>query len=201
MGKSRVPEPKVNREAWLGKMADILEKELFKKKSLELPKYRVSVGFPYGVPKAIGQCFGRELSADETEEIFICPTQSEAFTVTHVLLHEMIHACVGAEAKHGPKFRAVAVDFGLEGKMTGTTPGPTLSGQLNGLINQLVEKIGPYPHATLKKGALKKAKPSGWVRYMSETDDTYKVVVSQKKVEECGAPKDPWGKDMVPNVS
>ncbi|MEG7677046.1 hypothetical protein U2060_15005, partial [Listeria monocytogenes] len=61
-------------------------------------------------------------------------------------------------AGHGPKFRALATAIGLEGKMTATVPGEALRATLA----EIIESVGPWPHAELRKGeAADKPKKQG----------------------------------------
>lgn len=52
---------------------------------------------------------------------------------------------MGIEAGHKAPFRRLAVAMGLEGKMTSTHAGASLRAKLE----EMVVKIGPYPHAKL----------------------------------------------------
>lgn len=48
--------------------------------------------------------------------------------IHQVLLHEIAHACAGAEAGHGARWRAIAAELGYEGKkLTGETLAATLA--------------------------------------------------------------------------
>ena len=184
------------REAWLiAAMAD-LDRRFFDGNGYTLPKsVRASVGFPKGRARAIGQCWDKTVSKDDTFEIFICPTQSEPVSVLATLLHEMIHACVGIECGHKGPFRKMAKEFGLAGKMTATYAEE--GSELWTELQQVATALGRYPHApmTKKRGP---SKPNDWVRYVSPQEDTFKVVVNVKRVDEFGPPRDPWGNEMEP---
>ena len=113
----------MTREQWLLKLAEGLEKTVFSDAAAELPKYRVTCGFPSkgglaAKKRTIGQCWSPKASNDHTTEIIISITQDEPMTVAGVLAHEMVHAAVGTEAGHGPIFRRLALAIGLTGKMT-----------------------------------------------------------------------------------
>lgn len=119
------------------------------------PELRVSVGWPLGRKKAggkglhaIGQCFPSVASADGKFEIFISPELAEPTRVCDVLLHELVHAYVGLEAKHGKEFKLIAVGVGLAGKMTATTASPELKPKLI----ELCRALGDYPHGELHGG-------------------------------------------------
>jgi hypothetical protein len=142
--------PRRTREAWLQKLATLL-RPLFKRIAQPLPaKLRISCGWPSkralaasGKNRSIGQCWPPEASADGTTEVFVSPALSDAPTVAHVLVHELIHA--SGLMGHAADFRHVALRLGLQGPMTATEAGPELAKRLHALCLQ----IGPYPHATL----------------------------------------------------
>jgi len=183
-----------NREAWLVAATGALEEKYFKGNGYKLPKdVRVSCGFPRASAMAIGQCWDPKVSDDGTYEIFICPTQAAPIRVLDILLHELIHAAVGTEEGHKGKFRQLAKEFGLAGKMTATfaEDGSELHAELASLATQL----GHYPHAAMTKKK-KPTKPNKWVRYVSKTETTYRVVINEDRVEEWGIPCDFNGEEM-----
>jgi hypothetical protein len=66
--------------------------------------------------------------------------------VLGVLVHELVHACLPADARHGKLYREAALKLGLEGKMRHAMPGKLLK---EGRLVQLAESLGPLPHAKL----------------------------------------------------
>jgi hypothetical protein len=108
---------------------------------------RVSIGFPSGGKrgKAIGECWSSACSGDGHFEIFIHPGQADSSRIADILTHELIHAAVGLEAKHGPRFAKVARDLGLTGKMTATVAGD----RWHEWADPIVAELGPIPHAAL----------------------------------------------------
>jgi len=186
----------MTREEWLEAAFKALDAKFFNENGYELPKTRVSCGWPKaGGSKCIGQCFYPEGSADETTEIFISPEMDDSARVLDILLHEMIHASTGPGVGHKGIFRKMAKEFGLEGKMTATTVSD--GSELHITLTSIIEKLDKYPHAKLTH-TKKVTKTNKWVRYVSTTIDTYKVVVSLVSVAEWGVPRDPLGKEMVP---
>ena len=93
----------------------------------------------------IGECWADTMSEDKHFEIFISPSLSDPARVLDTLAHELVHASVGLEAKHGKVFRHCALAIGLEGKMTATHAGDKLSARLHALADEL----GAYPHGAL----------------------------------------------------
>ena len=120
---------------------------VFKQHGYKLPQVRISVGLPYGRggKKAIGQHWSPEASDDKKGSIFISPTIDDSNEVLATLAHELVHAAVGNEFKHGPEFRACAIKIGLEGKMTATVASATLRDTLK----DLTKELGKYPHRKL----------------------------------------------------
>ena len=186
------------REGWLKAAIAELNEEFFASAGYKLPKkLQCSCGFPRGHARAIGQCWDPGVSADGTTHLFICPTQAEPMRVLDILLHELIHAAVGIKEGHKGKFKKVAREFGLEGKLTATTV--TEGSELWKRLAKCNQRLGKYPHAAMQKRAPKKGTGgSGWLRYMSPEEEKYRVVVSPKMIEEHGAPQDPWGNEMIP---
>ena len=192
-----------NREAWLVEAVNLLDERFFKDKGyVRPPLLSVSCGFPLGKRSAIGQCWTPDVTEDGTIHMFICPSLSAPVSenavqpaVLDVLLHEMIHAYVGLEEKHGGMFKKLALEFGLEGKMTATyvTPGTVL----HTVLEVIAEKLGAYPNSKLDKRApLKIAKKGGYLKFQSVSNDKYRVFVSPLAVEEMGIPLDPMGQEM-----
>lgn len=183
------------REGWLMAAMKMLNAQFLKKTEYEFPEtVRVSCGFTRGHSTSIGQCWARNLSADKTHEIFICPTKAEPIRVLDILLHEMIHVAVGLKCGHRGKFRELAKSVGLSGKMTATRAEP--GSELHRQLEKLAERLGGYPHAAMSK-KYRASKQSKWVRFMSPNETTFRVVVNIDKVTEHGVPRDPWGDAMV----
>lgn len=174
------------REAWLYQLAEHL-RPIIAEHGAECPAVRIGVGFTSGGirGRSIGECWAPEATADQTHAIFLRPNEDDGPNVAATLLHEMIHAAVGIDAKHGPKFRAVAVACGLEGKMTATHAGPDLAARLH----TLCEQLGPYPHAALTGGATT-AKPKQTTRMVKiECPECgYVCRTTRKWLDEAGAP-------------
>lgn len=186
------------REGWLKDAMKALDAKFFYENGYDLPaKLQVSCGFPKASNKAIGQCWDKESSTDETIQMFVSPTLGDRVQVLATLLHEMIHAAVGCDVGHKGIFRKLAKEFGLAGKMTATfaEEGTDLFFQLT----IIADRLGAYPHAPMKPVKKSAGKGgSGWVRLMSPEVEEFKVVISPKFIEAHGYPKDPWGNDMVP---
>jgi hypothetical protein len=146
--------PHTCREAWLAAGAAQIAPD-FRTAGYRIPeKMRFSIGFPstgrHGA--TLGECWSDTHSRDRTHEIFIRADQDDPVEVLKILIHEMVHAAVGVEAKHGPLFRKCALAVGLTGPMRHTTASPTLSTRLAAVA----EGLGPLPHAALDWSKRKK---------------------------------------------
>jgi hypothetical protein len=161
-----------------------------------LPPVRIGVGFTSkGIRSvAIGQCWTPEASADGVIAIFVHPALDDPSRVADVVAHELIHALIGCDEKHGPVFKRAALALGLEGKMTATTAGARFLER----IAPVLDKLGPYPHGALTGGG-SSAKPKQPTRMlkvscegdcpsMGEDGTTYTVRRTRKWLDFAGAP-------------
>ena len=152
-------ENKVTRENWLIMATDKLNNGVFKQHGYEVPQdVKVSCGFPASGGRtgakhqAIGTCHNRASSKAGVNEVYISPTQDDSIRVLDVLTHELIHAIDDCEHGHKGLFRTIAVDVGLEGKMTSTHAGKELTAKLE----KIVKELGEYPHAEVSTANKKK---------------------------------------------
>lgn len=199
------------REAWLEAAVKLLKAKIFKGLTYEkkgepepiavtIPEVRVSVGWPGGRgPKArtIGQCWKSHVAADRVIQVFISPVVSEPEQVLAVLTHELIHASDDGASGHRGHFSKVAKKVGFTGKMTETVPGE----ELKELLKPLAAQLGTYPHGALRQ----ESKPIVQKTYMLKLsaspdcvkcDPAYKIRMTQKWLEEAGAPLCPHGIEM-----
>ena len=142
------------REEWLNEAVHALRPLFDEIGAADYPKLRVSVGFPKGGRKAIGQAWPAEASSDETGEVFISPELDHLtnFGVVDTLLHELVHIIDGNENGHRGPFKTMVKALGLSGKMTATFA----EGALEDRLLELVAPLGPYPHAKLSNRKVKK---------------------------------------------
>jgi len=125
---------------------------------------RVSIGFPSSGAKSkmIGECWSSCVTADDTFEIFITPTIDDPLRVADILVHELVHAAVGIDAKHGPRFKKAARALKLEGKLTATIGGEEFAEW----ASPIVDTLGAFPASamTLTKGSAKKPQKNRWLK-------------------------------------
>lgn len=174
------------KEQWLSEAVIQLEAE-FKNEGLTMPaKWRISSGFPskggLAVKKrTIGQCWSPEASKDGTTEIIISITQDDENKILGVIAHEMIHAVLGIEAGHGPKFKSLATSIGLVGKMTATEE----SDEFLGRVSVILDRLGEFPHAALDHTIGQKKQSTRMVKVSCDHEDCGMVFrTSNKWIEE-----------------
>jgi hypothetical protein len=135
------------RESWLRAAAS------------ELRPYFASVGYPlpdnirFAIAftstgrkgKRLGECWHSSTSDDSSYEIFLRADLAEPIGVLGVLVKELVHTALPADAGHGRQFRQAAIQIGLQGPMRKATPGVLLQTRLN----EIAVILGPLPHASL----------------------------------------------------
>ena len=139
-----------NREDYLQSGAGIILTDVFGTLATNTVPFRVAVGIPGGgnsrCSATLGVTYPYQWSADKTTEIFINPKHhDEPWHLLETLTHELVHWEVGTKAKHGKLFKQLAVEIGLEGKMTSTHAGDALRERLE----NIVDRLGKYPGALL----------------------------------------------------
>lgn len=189
------------REQWLSAAVALLDERFLAPHGYKLPeRWNVSCGWPKGGSKghSIGQCWPSGLCEDETTvHMFISPELVKPIRVLDVLLHELIHASIGCDKKHGKEFRAAQKKFGLEGRPTATYASEGT--ECFAALEAITLLLGHYPHAALRRPMRGRGTGGGgWVRYRSPTDPSYTILVSPKSLERWGAPLDPDSDEMIP---
>jgi hypothetical protein len=137
---------KKTREEWLQNAVELIS-PIFKFKGYTIPKIQVSCGFPStgNKTKHIGQCWGKSSTSDGINQLFISPVLDEPVQVLDTLVHELVHAVDDCLHHHGPEFKKIATDVGLQGPMREASAGAWLKEQLLGIAKQL----GKYPHSKI----------------------------------------------------
>lgn len=180
----------MDREQWLTSAIERL-RPLFN--AYRLPeKIRASCSWPSRKALAKRRRVGEVWEGDNNVfEIFISPVLADSVTVAAVLVHELVHCAVGFKFGHRGPFAKCARALGLEGKLTETTAGERLKARLNEVINEL----GPYPHAELKHS---NAMPKQSTRMLLVKCPRcgYQVRTTLKWLE-VGTPTCPCGVEMV----
>lgn len=190
----------MTREDWLKEATLLIEQQILMEQNVNLPlDWTVSVGFPYGNTRAIGQAWDKAASADDkTHNIFISPIlgKDDIVNLLQVLLHEAIHIAVGVDQKHGGEFKRVARSVGLEGKLTATFVSPNTV--LYNRLLAIAEKLGEYPHEQIQlKTKEKKKRESNFITLVSTNNPEYTLKIKKQIVEEHGYPLDSDGDEMV----
>lgn len=172
------------REAWFKAAAAAIERQIFKPAGYEIPRVRIGCGWPIGNrAKAIGQCFGAEASADKTYEIFVSPKSYDPSVILGTIIHELCHTIAGVKAAHKKPFIEVMRAVGMLKPFTQSIVGDDLRPVLDGIVT----KLGPYPHAAL--GIKKKDGQKGSRLLKVECPGCgYVARVTRKWLNEAGAP-------------
>src|ERR1700677_4444281 len=190
--KKNTPGP---RESWL-RSATVALRPYFESCGFPIPEnIRFAIDFPSTGRKGsrIGECWHSSTSDDGNFEIIIRADIADPVEVLGVLVHELVHAVLPADAGHGKLYRDAAIKIGLEGKMRHALPNQLLRPRLV----DVAESLGTLPHARLniergrdnrpadqpkkQKARLLKAECGGG-------DCGYTVRITAKWVDDIGAP-------------
>ena len=123
------------RETWLLAAVDLL-RPVFLAKHHVIPKdVMVSCGFASTGTRShhIGQCWSRQSSTNDQNQIFISPALHEPVEVLDTLVHELVHAVDDCKHKHGKEFKKIALSLGMKGPMRNADAGPELKEKLTQL--------------------------------------------------------------------
>lgn len=203
------PNTKTNehdtRESWLRAAAGEL-RPYFQSCGLSIPNnIRFAIAFPSTGRRGarIGECWHSSTSEDANFEIIIRADIADAVEVLGVLVHELLHAVLPADAGHGKPYRDAALKLGLEGKMRHAMPGQLLRERLE----KMAESLGTLPHARLNiergrdnKGPADRPKKQG-TRMLKATcreeSCAFVVRVAASPVREIGPPHCPRHGEML----
>jgi len=192
----------MNREAWLQAAVEKL-KPIFLGKNLTIPDLQVSVGWPSRnalgrAKRTIGQCWDGATTADKKPQLFISPLLddvTEPMGVLATLIHEIVHAVVGCDAKHGPKFHKAAKSVGLEGKPTSTHASEDLVIRMK----QIAEELGAFPHSKIVPTEDKLKKQTTRMKKCVCEECGYVVRLAKRWMDEVGTPICPGGTSEKPH--
>jgi hypothetical protein len=183
------------REEWLLRLANELRLS-FQEVGHPLPeRLRVSCSWPSKaglapIHRTIGECWPPAASADQTVEIFISPCLGTALDAGETLVHELIHA-TGVKG-HRKDFSEIARTLGLRKPWRVTTATPELRERLN----ELISRIGPYPHATLDRSMMPYKKDGTRMVKLVCPRDGYIARTTEKWIIQLGTPWCPCGTKM-----
>jgi hypothetical protein len=120
---------------------------LFAQQKLTIPPVHVACGFPSKTPmKTLGECWHSDTTDDGTRHIYITPRHKNTTDALGTLVHELLHACLPDDAKHGPLFKEGMARIGLEPPAKSSGPGK----ELLDFIEEIVKEFGEWPNVTLK---------------------------------------------------
>lgn len=135
----------MNRQAWLMKAVDILKHD-FWQIGETIPEVKVNDEWPSDYSPSedtLGhyRTIWEPDVGDTNIEITVHPDITNALDVLSILVHELVHAAVGATCAHGGEFLRVAAAIGLD------DGGPTALAEEVLLLRlcEIVEILGSYP--------------------------------------------------------
>lgn len=102
---------------------------------------RAAICPPHRKMRAIGLCWTGDVTEDKGREIWVTSAETDPVRVAGILVHELCHAALPHEVKHGREFRLLATAVGLRGKMTATTEGE----EFKSLWAATLARLGPLP--------------------------------------------------------
>lgn len=182
-----------NREAWLHRAAEKMlpwVREVVDPEFPEVP-FRISVGWPGGRAKKTttrGQCWASASAEDGVAQIFISPMQADTETTLAVLLHEMVHAFDDCKDGHKGRFIKIAKPLGFTPKWTSSD---YRTEELSKRLYDLAQELGTFPSAAITSGRAAdtpKAQTNRQIKAECPSGSGYKVRLSQKWIDEVGAP-------------
>jgi len=201
------------REEWLKRAVDKVKSHVESHTKREIPPVLVSCGFPSsGGAKlnntTLGECWPSESTFDGTRQIFVNPVIKDPVKVLEVLIHELVHAVLPDDEKHGPEFKRMAKAVGLVGPAKSTSAGDELQAKLT----IFAEELGEFDNKPiiLKTKDKKKGPKSTFKLHCPDKRDCketchlsdklhgedYAVTVGKKALK-LGVPKCPCGVELV----
>jgi len=139
----------LTRDQWLNGFIEAA-RAAFEAAGLPLPpNVRAAICPPHRAKQRyVGLCWSDAVSEDNGREIWVTAGETDPVRVAGIMVHELCHAALPHEVKHGKEFRRLATDMGLEGKMTATTEGAIFKM----MWAPILKKLGPLPAARFTAG-------------------------------------------------
>lgn len=176
------------REQWLEAAVKEISKSIFAPKNIEVPAVRVSVGWPGGRGKkqgVVGQCFASFSATDKVAQIFVSPAVDKTQNVLATLTHELVHAVDDCKSGHKKDFIKIAREIGFEAEWTSSE---NRTDALTEKLVKLAEKLGEFPHAAIRQEERPSVQKTYMLKVLCPHDEDYFVRMTQKKLDEYGAP-------------
>lgn len=192
---------KASREDWLTQAATIYAKEINDRLGERVQPFRVSCGYTgRGGTRRLGACWDKDASADGHHEIFITPGLDKSADVLGVLLHQLLHATVGVDVKHGFAFIDLARKLDLQGRgENAIVCGDDL---LEFNRTSILATLGAYPHAKLEEEKSGVPKQSTRLIKCTCPISGYVVRTTREWIDRYGPPISPANqKPMVPDAA
>lgn len=187
------------REEWLIAAIEELNEHVFLPHELDLPAYRVSVGWPGGRGKktnTVGQCWNSSSTEDGTPAIFISPKVKNPIEVLSILVHEVIHAIDDCASGHRGAFLKMFRKVGMVGKATQSQAGD----ELLLTLSKIEDRLGKYPHSAMKNpsaGTGEKKQGTRMLKVMCADEDCGYSLRTTRQWLDVGLPTCPCGSEML----
>lgn len=170
------------------------------------PAVTISVGFPIkkrsGKNMAVGECafdcFTEHGDGFGAENIITLHPilGDDVIDALATLAHEMIHAALEPDVKHGKGFQKVCKRIGLRKPWTATEPDGDLQNTLRGIALEVEEELGYMPAGFYVPPPPKPKRPSTRRKLECACEKPRKLSVGKTKLEKgpilCGVCREPF---------
>ena len=118
-------------------------------------------------------------------QIFVSPAVDKTQNVLATLTHELVHAVDDCKSGHKKDFIKIAREIGFEAEWTSSE---NRTDALTKKLVKLAEKLGEFPHAAIRQGERPTVQKTYMLKVLCPHDEDYFVRMTQKKLDEYGAP-------------
>lgn len=179
------------REEWLHAAIDLIRQRIFAPVDVTVPDIYVSIGWTKGRSRHRGECFTVP-ETDKKAHVFINPDIDSTEQILLTLTHELIHAWDQNKSAHKGAFAKLGQQIGLLPPMTTSKADEALAAKLSEILTEL----GPIPHERIPQSEKPVTQKTYMLKVVSKSEPEFFVRMTQKKIDEFGLPRDPWGEEM-----
>lgn len=179
------------REAYLLRAVDILRPAFWEAGGLIPAKVRVSVGFPKGGRRIVGQCWAPSAVSDGVVSMFISPVHKTAIEALETLVHELVHAA--GKKGHRGEYSKLASKVGLVPPWKSAPAGKELAARLHAMT--LSGDLGTWDNGWINWRERGRVQTTRMHKAMCPVDG-YTVRLTRKWIDAMGHPTCPCGELM-----
>ena len=174
-----------NREQWLTLAAQLITSTIIQPNSNKplITDYRVSIAPPTQTIAA--QCHNRASSTANINEVFISGQTDDSLKICADLTHELVHVQDDCKSAHRGYFRTTMENIGFKTPMTATHL-DNASDEIRHQLAEIVELLGPIPHAAMITANMPKQKGRNGSKIECNACE-FKANISNKWVQEIQA--------------